>query len=133
MIISDYEENEEQIQELVELKAHILSYRYFSESARIPKSLHHRTTLLTLPNNKFRQAFRMNKDTFMYILTTIQNHQVFQNSSFNKQQPVWVQLLVALERLGFDRNASSIGKVARSLGLGNGTVVSRPFSIQLLS
>ena len=123
LIISDYEENEEQIQELMELKAHILSYRFFNSSERIPKSIQHRTNLLTLQNNEFRQAFRMNKDTFMYILTAIQSHQVFLNNSFNKHQPVWIQLLVGLERLGFDGNASSIGKVARGLGLGNGTVI----------
>jgi hypothetical protein len=123
LIITDYEENEEQIQELMELKAHILSYRFFSESERIPKSLHHRTNLLMLPNNQFRQAFRMNKDTFLFILNKIQNHHVFKNNSFNKQQPVWIQLLVVLERLGFDGNSCSIGKVARSLGIGNGTVV----------
>lgn len=107
----------------MELKAHILSYRFFEACGSIPKSLQHRTTLLMLPSNEFRQAFRMNKDTFLFILNTIQNHQVFQNNSYNKQQPVWIQLLVALERFGFDGNSCSVGKVARSLGIGNGTVV----------
>lgn len=123
LIVFDYEGNEEEIQELLELKAHILSYRYFSSSEKITKSLEHRTNLLTLPNNEFRQTFRMNKDTYTYILTIIQNHEVFSNQSYNKQQPVWVQLLVALERFGFDGNSSSIGKIARGLGLGNGTVI----------
>ena len=49
----------------------------------------------------------MNKDTFMYILTTIQSHHVFLNNSFNKQQPVWIQLLVGLERLGFKRHTKA--------------------------
>ena len=123
LILFDSEENEEQIQELMELKAHILSFRFFEPYQSIPKSLQHRTTLLTLPTSEFRQAFRMNKDTFLFILNRIQNHQVFQNNSYNKQQPVWIQLLVALERFGFDGNSCSVGKVARSLGIGNGTVV----------
>ena len=133
LIISNYEENEEQIQELLELKAHILSFRFFTSTERIPKSIQHRTNLLTLPNNEFRQAFRMNKDTFMYILTTIQNHSVFLNNSFNKQQPVWIQLLVGLERLGFDGNSSSIGKVARGLGLGNRSLIFVEFSTNQIS
>ncbi len=119
VIISSTDSKEEQINELLELKAYILSHRFFGASQTIPKSLEYRLNLLSLPSSEFRQAFRMNKDTFLFIL----NHPVFSNNSFNKQQPVWVQLLVVLERFGFDGNASSIGKVARSLGLGNGTVV----------
>lgn len=79
--------------------------------------------LLTLPHNNFRQAFRMNKDTFNFILNKIENHHIFHNNSLHKQQPVWLQLLVSLERFGFDGNASSIGKIARSMGISNGTVV----------
>ena len=123
IIFNDSNENDGEIEELMELKAHILSFRYFSSSERIPKSLEHRTTLLILPNNEFRQAFRMNKDTFSFVLSRIQDHRVFKNNSFINQQPVWVQLLVALERLGFDGNSCSVGKVARSLGIGNGTVI----------
>ncbi len=123
LIVYDSDENQEQINELLELKAHNLSHRFFSASQAIPKSLEYRLNLLSLPSTEFRQAFRMNKDTFLFILNHIQSHPVFSNNSFNKQQPVWVQLLVVLERFGFDGNASSIGKVARSLGLGNGTVV----------
>lgn len=114
---------ENEIQELLELKAQILSFRYFNKSDRIPKSLEYRTMLLTLPQNDFRQAFRMNKDTFISVLNRIEGHPVFQNDSLHKQQPAWVQLLVALERFGFDGNACSVGKVARNMGISNGTVV----------
>jgi hypothetical protein len=55
----------------------------------------------------------MNKDT----LIRFQNHVVFQSNSYNKQQPIWIELLVVLERFGFDGNSCSIGKVARSLGM----------------
>ena len=47
----------------------------------------------------------------------------FRKIWFRKQQPIWVQLLVALERFGYDGTSSSIGKIARSLGIGNGTVI----------
>ena len=123
IIFSNSNENVGEIEELMELKAHILSFRYFSNSVPIPKSLEHRVLLLTLPSNEFRQAFRMNKDTFSFILNTIENHPIFNTTNPHKQQPVWIQLLLALERFGFDGNACSIGKVARNLGVGNGTVV----------
>lgn len=114
---------ENEINELLELKAHILSFRYFCRNDAIPKSLEHRILLLTLPQNEFRQAFRMNKDTFNFILNQIENNDIFKSTGTKEQQPVWVQLLVTLERFGFDGNAGSVGKIARSMGIGNGTVV----------
>jgi hypothetical protein len=129
LILSDSFESspfyEQEINELMELKAHILSYRYFDRAreSSIPKSLEHRTLLLTLPNDEFRQAFRMNKDTFVFILNKIEAHEIFKNAGTHKQQPVWVQLLVALERFGFDGNACSVGKVARNMGISSGTVI----------
>ena len=104
LIIDDDPRNQPEIDELLDLKAHILSFRYFSSSTLIPKSLHHRTMLLTLPSEEFRQAFRMNKDTFLFVLNNIQNHEVFKNNCNRKQQPIWVQLLVALERFGSVNN-----------------------------
>ena len=123
LIIDDNPRNQHEIDELLELKAHILSFRYFSSSNSIPKSLEHRTMLLILPGDEFREAFRMNKDTFIFILNKIQNHQVFKNNSRHQQQPVWLQLLVALERFGFDGTSSSVGKISRNLGISRGTVI----------
>ena len=93
LIMDDDSRNQPEIDELLDLKAHILSFRYFSSSTLIPKSLHHRAMLLTLPSEEFRQAFRMNKDTFLFILNKIQNHQVFKNNCNRKQQPVWVTVI----------------------------------------
>ena len=62
--------------------------------------------LSTLPGEEFREAFRMKKDTFIFILDQIQNHYIFQNNSRRPQQPI----LVTLERFGFDGTSSSIGK-----------------------
>ena len=84
----DEQRNIKDIEELLDLKAHILSFRYFSSSNSIPKSLEHRSMLLNLPGEEFREAFRMNKDTFLFVLNKIQNHQIFQNNSKKQQQPV---------------------------------------------
>jgi hypothetical protein len=64
----------------------------------------------------------MNKESFSFILREINNHEIFQNNSLNPQREVWVQLVVALERFGCDGNGISVGRVARSIGIGNGTV-----------
>ena len=115
LIIDDDQRNKKEIDELLDLKAHILSLRYFSSQTLMPKLLEHSTMLLTLPGEEFRETFRRKKDTFIFILNKIQNHQIFQNNSRRPQQPVWLQLLVALERFGFDGTSSSIGKIARVL------------------
>jgi hypothetical protein len=63
----------------------------------------------------------MNKETFLFILNRIQYHQIFKNNSRHRQQLVWLQLLVALERFGFDGTSSSVGKISRNLGISKGT------------
>ena len=123
LIIDDDQRNQQEIDELLDLKAHISSFRYFNSSVTIPKSIEHRILLLTLPSEEFREAFRMNKETFLYILTKIQSHQIFKNNSRHQQQPIWLQLLVALERFGFDGTSSSVGKISRNLGISKGTVI----------
>ena len=123
LIIDDDHRNQQEIDELLELKAHILSFRYFYSSTVISISMEHRIMLLTLPSEEFREAFRMNKETFLFILNRIQMHQIFKNNSRHQQQPVWLQLLVALERLGFDGTSSSVGKISRNLGISKGTVI----------
>lgn len=119
---------------LLELKAGILSTRTLEPRSPIIKQNGYRDVLLQLPENDLRQALRMNIETFEYVLSLIEHHNVFQNKSFNKQADVWLQLAVALERFGCDGNGVSTGRVARqmgmlmvkvvklSVGIGNGTV-----------
>jgi hypothetical protein len=64
----------------------------------------------------------MNKATFVRLVSLIADHEVFQNNSRNPQKPVWIQLMVVLQRLGCNGNGSSIGSNARYAGIGNGTV-----------
>ena len=65
---------------------------------------------------------RVNRDTFQFIVSKIANNPVFVNNSRNPQRDCWIQALVALEKLGSDGNGASVGKIARSAGVGNGTV-----------
>ena len=44
------------------------------------------------------------------------------NQSRNSQREVWIQLLVALERLGCEGNGASVGRIARAAGISTGAV-----------
>lgn len=113
---------EEEIDSLLLLKFGILSTRYLYPICRIPKSTSFRELVMRLPAQDFKQVLRMNKETFNYVLSLIQNHTVFQNNSNRKQACVELQLTVTLERLGTNGNGASVGRIARGQGIGNGTV-----------
>jgi hypothetical protein len=65
---------------------------------------------------------RVTPRVFHFVLTLIENHPVFQNSSNVPQMPVEQQLAVTFYRLGHYGNAASIKSVARMAGIGEGTV-----------
>jgi hypothetical protein len=91
---------EEEIQNLISMKFMILSCRFFGTSEPIPKSHGFRELLWLLPETDFKQECRMNKESFAFIISMIEDHQVFQNNSQNPQIEVAIQLAVTLERLG---------------------------------
>jgi hypothetical protein len=70
----------------------------------------------------FKQAVRMDKPSFERLNDMIKDDPVFHNNAHNKQTPVWVQLMIVLQRLGCDGNGAATGRIARSGGFGNGTV-----------
>ncbi|OQR83407.1 hypothetical protein ACHHYP_20742 [Achlya hypogyna] len=76
-----------------------------------------------LPANEFLQELRGTKSTFVHILRLIKDHAVFTNAAYTSQGPVWVQLACALHRLGHNGTGASAGSVARSKGVGYGTVL----------
>ncbi|OWZ05756.1 hypothetical protein PHMEG_00022090 [Phytophthora megakarya] len=51
---------------------------------------------------------------------TIEGHNIFSNPSKNPQAPVWLQLAVALDRLGTNGNGASLGRSRKLWGLGKG-------------
>ena len=71
------------------------------EKNRIPKSLviFYEQVLLELPEDRFRQFFRMTREGFLYILSVIEDSAVFHNNSHLQQAPPATQLAVALRRL----------------------------------
>ena len=65
---------------------------------------------------------RMDQILFLKLLQKIEDNGVFHNESVAPQELVWVQLAVALNRLGCYGNGTSIGRVARFSGISNGSV-----------
>ena len=108
--------------QLLELIFLIQSQRYINPRVQIPKQQALRDLFFSFPDSEFIQICRVTKDTFRYIENLISNHEIFLNNSNNPQQHVWVQLMVAMERFGTNGNGSSVGRIARQGGIGNGTV-----------
>ena len=128
-------QSDSSLDKLMELKAGILASRYLGPRSAIPKQIGYRDILFDMPDGGFRQALRMSKPTFDYVLSLIEMHPVFHNNSLNPQMEPRVQLATALERFGCDGNGISTGRVAAlmgisfneaifnlNLGIGNGTV-----------
>jgi hypothetical protein len=115
-------QSDSSLDKLMELKAGILASRYLGPRSAIPKQTGYRDILFEMPEEGFRQALRMSKPTFDYVLSLIDMHPVFHNNSLNPQMEPRVQLATALERFGCDGNGISTGRVAALMGIGNGTV-----------
>ncbi|KAL2620512.1 hypothetical protein R1flu_000717 [Riccia fluitans] len=65
---------------------------------------------LDLPPGSFRQLTRMDKESFFELLGLIETHEVFMNSAFCQQAPVFVQLAVALDRFGHEENGACLDR-----------------------
>lgn len=105
------------IAEIQSIKALLLSTRYMTTRNTIPKCPSHRDQILTLPNTQFQLIARMKKESFRSLEQLLRSNPSFKNNSPNEQRPVWVQLLVALERLACDGNGVSVGRVALTYGV----------------
>jgi hypothetical protein len=119
---SDSDEEMTPVDEMFELLALIESARYLNPPEKIPKAPQFRVnTFMELPDETFRQAARMSKATFLFVVHEIEDHPIFQNDSYCKQAPVWQQLAVAVDRLGNYGNDASRGRTMHHWGIGKGT------------
>ncbi|EGN98584.1 hypothetical protein SERLA73DRAFT_110154, partial [Serpula lacrymans var. lacrymans S7.3] len=71
----------------------------------------------------FLRKLRLRPTTFDAIVTLIENHQIFHNSSNSPQYPTALQLGIFLVRVGHYGNAASCNEVAEWAGVSVGTVV----------
>lgn len=120
--LQDYEDF---ITVLMTAYACVASNRYMDKRTySIPKNRFFADEMiLRYPDEDFRQIVRMSKASFVNVLRLIEHHHAFQNNSRNKQRAGWVQLAIALERLGCFGNGASVGRFARQWGISDGSVV----------
>ncbi|KAG3104168.1 hypothetical protein PI125_g13641 [Phytophthora idaei] len=110
------------IEELHEILVQVLSRRYTVGRRNKPRSLEFaREYFLSLDDDAFRQLTRTTRESFEYICSKIKTHRVFYNNSDHPQSPVWLQLAVALDRLGTNGNGASLGRTTNIWGVGTGT------------
>jgi len=121
-LVIDGRDSTNEFSEIMELANSIGSHRYLNVSVPIPKNHEWRELFFAFPENDFRQMARMDQISFLKLLQKIEDHGVFRNESVAPQELVWVQLAVALNRLGCYGNGNSIGRVARFSGISNGSV-----------
>jgi hypothetical protein len=79
------------------------------EKSRIPKTSAMNDMLWLWPDNIFKQEVRMSKESFIILVSRIENHDVFKSQSNYKQKSVWIQLMVVLRRFGGNGNGNSLG------------------------
>ncbi|OAV86398.1 hypothetical protein PTTG_29931 [Puccinia triticina 1-1 BBBD Race 1] len=114
-------EDEETISDMLGL---VLSNRYLH--TRSPGKTHDKYNLVRLfemRDEDFKQAVRTTQSGFVWLLEKIYANPIFQSNSPRQQLPIPHQLALTLERLGSNGNGASVGRFARNLCVGRGTVV----------
>ena len=120
---SDDSSTSRSLEELVEIRAGILSARYL-HSRVYDTDKHGMVDMLDSYDDKgFKSEVRMDKVSFYSIVNMVKDHPVFHNRSRNKQVPVWVQCFVAFRRLGTYGNANSLLRNAHHAGYSEGSIV----------
>lgn len=104
---------------VMESLAIVLSFRYYMPRTCVPKiDLYVKMNLLQqLDDERCRQEIRMNMGSFNQLFDLIKNSKYYV-SIRRPQTEIKIQMMVALERLGCYGNGISVGRLARSTGIG---------------
>ncbi|KAI7874185.1 uncharacterized protein EV154DRAFT_578454 [Mucor mucedo] len=117
--------------------SYILSQRYLVSRDMVPKcSIMQKISLLrVLDEGRVRQEIRMDLSSFDALYLKIMSHSVYNPQNGTPQIPLKVQMIVALERLGYYGNGASIGKFARAGRISERAVVcfTKRFIIAVIS
>lgn len=124
---SDNEDKKQEVfQELWTNVSCIAAFRYGIpfEIGSVPKSREFLCNILpNLDENRFCEIVRVKWHNFEHILNLIKDDEVFKGPNSWKQIPVDIQLIIVLYRLGCCGEGSSIGKVAKFFGVGDGGTI----------
>ncbi|ETN16733.1 hypothetical protein PPTG_21766 [Phytophthora nicotianae INRA-310] len=109
-------------QDLASLLVLVESRRDVEGQDRLPKSTEFRESgIQSLTAKEFRLITRVSHFDFFRIISEIETNEFFQNNSGCGEAPVWLQLVVALNRLGNYGNGVSLGRTQKLWGIGQGT------------
>jgi hypothetical protein len=125
-IISEEFDEDNVLETLDQLVPLVVNRRYLLERVHKAKSRDFVDRVLPyLDDYDFKEQYRMFPSSFSVILAKIQNHPVFHTDSNapRPQEPVHLQLQVALKRLGSESSsASGLSTISKQFGIGKGTV-----------
>ncbi|EFP74151.1 hypothetical protein PGT21_050170 [Puccinia graminis f. sp. tritici] len=112
-----------ELEDLLHLLKAVTSVRYFAPRTTLQQAPPiHDFLLVRLEDRRFKQEFRMSRDSFIMLCKRVADDPVFHNNSNNPQRPIEEQMMVTLKRLGCFGNGSSVGMLARFFRVGEGTV-----------
>jgi len=110
------------VSEFMDMYEAVTGSRYLNERTTVPKTKALLDVLLQFEEREFKVLARCEKASFIRLVELIEDHPVFDKGSRRKQSPVWLQLLVVLNRLGCDGNGASIQRTAMFNGISYGSV-----------
>lgn len=108
LLAADGKECTSDFQEILDIRYRLEQTRCLNKIHRIPKSEGLERLMLTFPDRTFRIIARCSKNSFARLVSELENHPIFSMECRHKQKPVWLQVLITLNRVGTDGNASSI-------------------------
>ena len=108
----DGQESTRKFTEILEIAESLSSCRYLYPKCPVPKCDGRKEIFCSFPEGDFRQMVRMDQVAFLRLLSKIEDHPTFHNNSHCEQEKVWIQLAVALNRLGCCGNG--ISKIGRA-------------------
>ena len=133
LIIADDADNTSEFEEIMDIYVAVTGSRYMSERSYVPKSRALVDVIMQFSDREFKVIARCDKSSFIRLVEMIEDHPVFDRSSRHKQSPVWLKLLVVLNRLGCDDNGASIQRTTILNGISYGSVkkfTERVFHVQ---
>jgi hypothetical protein len=100
------------------------SHRYLFRNQYATTDSDKWTGCLQLPPDGFKLLFRMDIDNFYLLVKRMALHESFQLNPLARRQqaPIELQLMVFLQRVGFNGNGASSSLIALRLGISRGSV-----------
>ena len=116
------EENTKDFEEILEISIALNLSRFLYLRQPRLKNRSMRKMLWRWDEEGFRQEVRMTKTSFVRLVSKLEVDEIFRNNSRNPQTACWIQSMIALSILGCEGNGSSVGRIARHFGAGDGSI-----------